>query len=72
MTSIVDSREIFQAFDITGRGECEVIEELIKEVSGESIRLDAGFNSCESWKFMYLGFFLDIYAWLKEYHQRYH
>ena len=98
MTSIVDSREIVQAFDITGRGECEVMKELIKEVSGDSIRLDSGFNDRElvklieelfmtpyvypksinklnghdSWKFMYLEFFLDVYAWLKEYHQRSH
>jgi len=98
MTSIVDSREIVQAFDITGRGESEVMKELIKEVFGDSIRLDAGFNDRElvkmieelfmtpyvypksnnilngddSWKYMYLEFFLDIYAWLKEYHQRSH
>jgi len=45
MTSIVDSREIVQAFDITGRGEREVMFELIKIVSGDSLRLDAGFNS---------------------------
>lgn len=98
MTSIVDSREIVQAFDLTGRGECEVMLELIKLVSGESIRLDAGFNCRElaeeieklfmtpyiypkssnnlngkdSWKYMYLDFFMDICAWLKEYHQRSH
>jgi len=98
MTSIVDSREIVQAFDTTGRGECEVMKELIKEVSGKSIRLDAGFNDRElvksiedffmtpyvypksnnilngddSWKYMYLEFFFDIYLWLKEYHQRSH
>jgi transposase len=98
MTSIVDSREIVQAFDLTGRGECEVMMELIKIVSGDSIRLDSGFNCREltkaiedllmtpyiypksinilngddSWKYMYLEFFLDIYAWLKEYHQRSH
>lgn len=47
MTSIVDSREIVQAFDITGRGECEVMMELIKLVSGDSIRLDSGFNCRE-------------------------
>ncbi len=47
MTSIVDSREIVQAFDITGRDEREVIFELIKIVSGDSLRLDAGFNSRE-------------------------
>lgn len=98
MTSIVDSRELVQAFDITGRGECEVMLGLIKIVFGNSIRLDAGFNCRElakaiedsfmtpyiypksinnlngddSWKLMYLEFFLDIYAWLKEYHQRSH
>jgi transposase len=47
MTSIVDSREIVQAFDITGRGEREVMKELIHLVSGGSIRLDAGFNDRE-------------------------
>ena len=98
MTSIVDSREVVQAFDITGRGEREVMKELIKMVSGNSIRLDAGFNDREltkaieelfmvpyiypksnnilngedSWKYMYLEFFRDIYFWLKEYHQRSH
>jgi transposase len=98
MTSIVDSREIVQAFDVTGRGECEAMMELIKLVSGDSIRLDSGFNCREltkkieelfmtpyiypkssnnlnghdSWKFMYLHFFWDIYFWLKEYHQRSH
>lgn len=98
MTSIVDSREIVQVFDISGRGECEVMKELVREVSGDSIRLDSGFNDRElvkliedlfmtpyvypksinvlnghdSWKNMYLEFFLDIYIWLKEYHQRSH
>ena len=98
MTSIIDSREIVQAFDVSGRGEREVMIELIKIVSGNSIRLDAGFNSHElaenienlfmipyiypksnnnlngkdSWKYMYLEFFLDIYLWLREYHQRSH
>ena len=98
MTSIVDSREIVQAFDITGRGECEVMLELIKIVFGDSLRLDAGFNCREltesiekllitpyiypksinnlngkdSWKYMYLEFFWDIWLWLKEYHQRSH
>jgi transposase len=47
MTSIVDSREIVQAFDITGRSEREVMRELIYLVSGGSIRLDAGFNDRE-------------------------
>jgi transposase len=98
MTSIVDSREIIQAFDLTGKGEREAMMEMIKIVSGDSIRLDAGFNSRElteaieklfmipyiypnsmnnlngkdSWKYMYLEFFLDIWLWLKEYHLRSH
>ncbi|MEK6934131.1 MAG: transposase [Nanoarchaeota archaeon] len=98
MTSIIDSREIVQAFDITRRGEREVMIELIGIVSGDSIRLDAGFNSRElteaieelfmkpyiypnsknnlngkdSWKYMYLEFFWDIWLWMKEYHQRSH
>lgn len=98
MTSVVDSREIVQAFDITGRGEREVMFELIRIVSGDSLRLDAGFNSRDLtraigelfivpyiypkkinklngdliWQNMYLGFFFEIYDWLKEYHQRSH
>ena len=70
----------------------------MKFVSGDSLRLDSGFNCRElakavedlfmepyiypksinnlngddSWKYMYLEFFLDIYAWLREYHQRSH
>ena len=98
MTSILDSREIVQAFDITGRGEREAMIELIEIVSGGSMRLDAGFNSRElteaiekllmtpyiypksnnnlngndSWKYMYLEFFYDVWLWLKEYHQRSH
>jgi len=47
MTSIVDTREIVQAFDVTGKGEREVMMELIKIVSGDSIRLDSGFNCRE-------------------------
>jgi transposase len=47
MTSIVDSREIVQAFDISGKQECQVMHELIKEVKGDSLRLDAGFNDRE-------------------------
>lgn len=98
MTSIVDSREVVQAFDITGRDEREAMRELVKEVFGNSIRLDSLFNDRElvrliedlfmtpyvypksnnvlngddSWKYMYLEFFLDIFLWLKEYHQRSH
>jgi len=44
MTSIVDSREIVQAFDISGTQECRIMHELIKRVRGDSLRLDAGFN----------------------------
>ena len=47
MTSIVDSREIVQAFDISGEQECKVMHKLIEEVSGDSLRLDAAFNDRE-------------------------
>ncbi|MBI2137217.1 hypothetical protein HYU12_01715 [Candidatus Woesearchaeota archaeon] len=44
MTSIVDSREVVQAFDLTGEQECRAMHKLIEQVYGDSIRLDAGFN----------------------------
>jgi len=44
MTSIVDSREIVQAFDISGTQECRIMHELIKNVDGKILTLDAGFN----------------------------
>jgi len=44
MTSIVDSREIVQAFDISGEQECKAMHKLIEFVQGDSLRLDAGFN----------------------------
>ena len=44
LTSIVDSREIVQAFDFSGKDECIAMHSLIEEVNGESLRLDAGFN----------------------------
>jgi len=44
LTSIVDSREIVQAFDFSGEDECQAMHSLIEEVEGESLRLDAGFN----------------------------
>ena len=44
MTSIVDSREIVQAFDISGIQECQIMHELIKNVKGKNLTLDAGFN----------------------------
>lgn len=47
LTSIIDSREIVQAFDISGEQECKAMHKLVQEVNGESIRLDAGFNDRE-------------------------
>lgn len=47
MTSIVDSREVVQAFDISGIQECIIMHELIKKVEGKVICLDAGFNDRE-------------------------
>ena len=47
MTSIVDSREIVQAFDISGEQECRAMHNLIEDVYGDSLRLDAGFNDRE-------------------------
>jgi len=47
LTSIVDSREIVQAFDFSGKDECKTMHSLIKEVDGDSLRLDAGFNDRE-------------------------
>jgi transposase len=43
MTSIVDSREVVQAFDISGKQECQAMHNLIEQVEGNSLRLDAGF-----------------------------
>ena len=43
MTSIVDSREIVQAFDISGKQECQAMHILVETVKGTSLRLDAGF-----------------------------
>lgn len=98
MTSIVDSREVVQAFDVSGEQECRAMHKLIKNVYGGSIRLDAGFNDRElvreiaergmvayvfpkknnnlngdfAWKLMYLELFMDVMAWLTEYHIRSH
>lgn len=47
MTSIIDSREIVQAFDISGEQECKAMHKLIKGMCGNSLRLDAGFNDRE-------------------------
>ena len=56
MTSIIDSREIVQAFDISGTQECQIMHELIKNVDGDSLRLDAGFNDRKLvWEISQLG-----------------
>ncbi len=47
LTCIVDSREIVQAFDFSGEDECKAMFDLIEEVEGQSLRLDAGFNCRE-------------------------
>lgn len=47
MTSIVDSREIVQAFDTSGEQECKAMHNLLEQVYGDSLRLDAGFNDRE-------------------------
>ncbi len=47
MTSIVDSREIVQAFDTSGEQECRAMHKLIENIYGNSLRLDAGFNDRE-------------------------
>ena len=47
LTSIVDSREIVQAFDFSGKDECKAMHLLVEEVDGDSLRLDAGFNDRE-------------------------
>lgn len=44
LTSIVDSREIVLAFDMSGEQECRAMHKLIDKVYGDSLRLDAGFN----------------------------
>ena len=43
MTSIVDNREVVQAFDISGLHECKAMHILVEQVEGNSLRLDAGF-----------------------------
>jgi len=47
ITSIIDSREIVQAFDISGQQECRAMHNLVEQVHGDSLRLDAGFNDRE-------------------------
>lgn len=43
MTSIVDTREIVQAFDISGTQECQIMHTLITQIKGKILTLDAGF-----------------------------
>ena len=47
LTSIIDSREVVQSFDFSGKDERLVMDSLVKEVEGESLCLDAGFNDRE-------------------------
>lgn len=47
LTSIVDSREIIQEFDFSGKDECVAMHLLIEKIKGDSLRLDAGFNDRE-------------------------
>ena len=42
--NIVDSREVVQAFDISGKQESKIMLKLIEEVEGYHLTLDAGFN----------------------------
>jgi len=42
LVSIIDSREIVQSFEMTNK-ECKAMHSLIKEVDGNSLRLDANF-----------------------------
>ncbi|MBU2104822.1 MAG: transposase [Nanoarchaeota archaeon] len=43
MVSVVDSREVVQAFEISGVQECQIMKRLIGEVEGKTLCLDAGF-----------------------------
>jgi transposase len=45
MTSIVDAREIVQAFDFSGEDEQAAMFDLIEQVKGKKLKLDAGFNN---------------------------
>ena len=44
LTSIIDSREIVQSFDFSGKNERLVIDSLVEEIEGDTLCLDAGFN----------------------------
>ena len=43
MVSVVDSREIVQAFEISGVQECQIMHRLVEELKGNTLALDAGF-----------------------------
>jgi transposase len=47
LTSIVDSREIVQAYDFSGLDEGKAMHKIVEEVDGDSLRLDSGFNDRE-------------------------
>ena len=47
LTSIVNSREIVQASDFSGEDEQKAMFNLIEQVEGEKLKLDAGFNNRE-------------------------
>lgn len=47
LTCILDSREVIQAFDFSGKDECRAMHALIEEVEGDTLCLDAGFNDRE-------------------------
>jgi transposase len=47
LTSIVDTREIVQAFDFSGEDEQKAMFDLVEQVKGEKLKLDAGFNNRE-------------------------
>lgn len=44
LTDVIDTREIVQVFDISGTQECQIMHELVEQVDGDSLRLDAAFN----------------------------
>jgi len=47
LTSIVDTREIVQAFDFSGEDEQKAMFDLVEQVKGEKLKLDSGFNNRE-------------------------
>ena len=47
LTSIIDSREIVQAFDFSGKDERLVMDSLVEGVEGDSLCLDSAFNDHE-------------------------